>query len=157
MFCLQAGLYRYNNNNTVYMRGRFRHTRCLAWRIHCVSHCDRVTHICVSKLDHHWLIWWLSPVRSQAIIGTNAGIVNWILGIKYQLNLNQTIIFIQGHEFQNIVCKMQPFCIGLNVVNIACACRQLAYSMVVINKLRPRQNGRHFADDTFKRIFQWKC
>ena len=26
-------------------------------------------------------------------------------------------------------------------------------SMNNINKLRPRQNGRHFADDTFKRIF----
>ena len=27
------------------------------------------------------------------------------------------------------------------------------FYFVMINTLRPRQNGRHFADDTFKRIF----
>ena len=25
---------------------------------------------------------------------------------------------------------------------------------IIVNSLRPRQNGRHFADDTFKRLFQ---
>ena len=29
----------------------------------------------------------------------------------------------------------------------------LAHVYVILNTLRPRQNGRHFADDTFKRIF----
>ena len=30
---------------------------------------------------------------------------------------------------------------------------QSSYSWVLFNTLRPRQNGRRFADDTFKRIF----
>ena len=34
---------------------------------------------------------------------------------------------------------------------ISCCC--VALIMTSINTFRPRQNGRHFADDTFKRIF----
>ena len=38
------------------------------------------------------------------------------------------------------------------VVNSLCPC-QCLYSFWVVNTLRPRQNGRHFADDIFKYIF----
>ena len=31
-----------------------------------------------------------------------------------------------------------------------------SYPLVFINTLRPRQNGRHSADDTFNAFFQWK-
>ena len=37
------------------------------------------------------------------------------------------------------------------LVNVT-QCAQLTHG-VVLNTLRPRQNGRRFADDTFKRIF----
>ena len=30
---------------------------------------------------------------------------------------------------------------------------QVPYNIIYLDSLRPRQNGRHFADDTFKRIF----
>ena len=31
------------------------------------------------------------------------------------------------------------------------------YASSLFNTLRPRQNGRHFADDIFKCILKWKC
>ena len=39
---------------------------------------------------------------------------------------------------------------GLNQTSIVL---QTAFQMIFLNTLRPRQNGRRFADDTFKRIF----
>ena len=37
--------------------------------------------------------------------------------------------------------------------NRRCMARTLGQYLICLNTMRPRQNGRHFADDTFKRIF----
>ena len=45
-------------------------------------------------------------------------IVNRILGNKLQWNLNRnSYIFIQGIAFENAVCEMASFCLGLNVLS----------------------------------------
>ena len=72
--------------------------------------------------------------------GDNAvqNIVNLTLRNKLRWNVNQnSYIFIQENAFESGVCEMaailsRPQC---------------------VNTLRLRQNGRHFADDTYKRIF----
>ena len=43
----------------------------------------------------------------------------------------------------------QPGCLSVLII----ACWVSKHSLVVINTLRPRQNGRHFGDDTLNRIF----
>ena len=61
----------------------------------------------------------LSPVRRQAIIWTNSGILLiWHLGT----NFNEMLIEIQTFPFKKIRLKMssgkcRPFCLGLNVLN----------------------------------------
>ena len=55
--------------------------------------------------------------------------------------------------------KWQPFCLSLKVLNNSIV--MISHTVFFlkkmtdgwINTLRPRQNGRRFADDTFKRIF----
>ena len=80
----------------------------------------------------------LSPIQHQAIILTNWVIVNWTLRNKLQQNFNQnTKLFILENASENIVCEMAA----------------ISSRGRWVNTLRPRQNGRRFADDTFKRIF----
>ena len=55
-------------------------------------------------------------------------ITNWVVKNKLKLNLN---------AFENVICKIWAIMLRLQWVNT----------------LRPRQNGRHFADDPFKCIF----
>ena len=86
----------------------------------------------------------LLPGRHQAIIWTNAGIL--LIG-PLETKISEILIAIQTFSFKRMHLKMSstkwpPFCLGLNVL------RETAF-----NTLRPRQNGRRFADDTFKCIF----
>ena len=55
---------------------------------------------------------------------------------------------------------MKPtfFCLGIQQVAVQHCCHDTCQLLepleyVWVNTLRPRQNGRHFADDTFKHIF----
>ena len=68
-----------------------------------LTHCGRVTHICVSKLTIIGSDNGSSPGRRQAIIWTNDqcwNIVNWTLGNKFQWNLNRKLyIFLQENAF----------------------------------------------------------
>ena len=71
------------------------------------SHKDHVTHICVSKLSHHWFKQWLVawPVRSHDLNQCWI-IVDWTVGNKRQWNLNQnSSICIQENAFKNVVWK----------------------------------------------------
>ena len=44
-------------------------------------------------------------------------IINWKLGNKLQLNLNQNLyIFIQENAFENVIWNMARICLGLNVL-----------------------------------------
>ena len=138
--------------------------RCLIW----LPHWGRVTHICVSRLSIIGSDNGLSPDRRRTIIWTNAGI---LLIETLGTNFNEILIEIHTFSFNNIHLKMlsgkwRPFCLGLNVL------KEIVYSVYTpyfyiglhlaqpqikhgarFNSLRPRENGRHFADDVFKRIF----
>ena len=77
-----------------------------------------MTHICVSKLTSIGSDKGLPPVRRQAIIWTNAGIL--LIG---PLRTNFSGIFIEIHafSFKKMHFKMssgkwRPFCLGLNVL-----------------------------------------
>ena len=88
-----------------------------------------------------WVSQWLAQVtvvswRHQTITWTNA----WIL-LFGLLETNFSEILIKTHTFsfkkmhlKILSAKWRQFCLALNT-------------------LRPRQNGRRFADDTFKRSF----
>ena len=113
---------------------------CRQWVV-LLTHWGWVTHICVGKLTTIGSDNGLSPGHCQAITWTNVVIyyiVNWKLRNKFQYDFNQNSNnFIEENTFGNVVCEMlsissRPQC---------------------VNTLRPRQNGRHFADDPFKRIF----
>ena len=78
----------------------------------------RGTHICVSELTIIGSDNGLSPIRRQAIIWTNAGIL-----LIRTLGINFNEILIQIHTFDNkkmhlkmSSAKCQPFCLGLNVL-----------------------------------------
>ena len=104
----------------------------------------------------------LSPGRRQAIIRTNAGIL--LIGPP-GTNFGEILIGIQIFSIKEIQLKMssakwRPFCLGLSglkesiKVNLT---REFSgstgWQVYATFKLRPRQNGRLFADDVFKGIF----
>ena len=72
------------------------------------THWGRATHICVGNLTIIGSDNGLAPDRRQAIIWTNAGIL--LIG---PLRIN---VFIQENAFENVVWKMRPFYLGLNVL-----------------------------------------
>ena len=83
-----------------------------------LTHWGRVTHICVSKLYIVASDNGLSPVRRQAIIWTNAGIL--LIG-PWGKNFSEILIDIHTFSFKKIDLKMssakwRPFCLGLNVL-----------------------------------------
>ena len=90
-------------------------TNC--WQL---THWDRMTHICVSKLTIIGSDNGLSPVRCQAIIWTNAGIL--LIG-PLGTSCNETSIEIHTFSFKKIHLKLSsgkwlPFCLGLNVLMV---------------------------------------
>ena len=84
-----------------------------------LTHCGRVTHICVGKLTIIDSDNGLSPGRRQAIIWTNAGIL--LIG-SLGTNFNEILIGVQTFSFKKMHLKMSsakwcPFCLGLNVLS----------------------------------------
>ena len=83
-----------------------------------LTHWDRVTHICVSKLTSVGSDNGLSPSRRQVIILTNTGIL--LIG-PLGTNFSETLIEIHIFPFKKMHSKMssgkcRPFCLGLNVL-----------------------------------------
>ena len=84
------------------------------------THWGRVTHLCVGKLTIIGSDNGLSPVRRQAIIWTNAGILLiGPLGTKF----NQIVIAIHTFSFTKMHLKLssakwRPFCLGLNMLTL---------------------------------------
>ena len=83
---------------------------------------------------------------NQALISAHHGhylnqcwrIPNWTQRNKFQWNFNQnSTIFLNQNGFRYAIWKMADFLSWL----------------LCVNTLRPRQNGRYFADDIFKCIF----
>ena len=86
-----------------------------------LTHCRRVTHICVSKLTiigsyNQWLATWPAPSH---YLNPCCSIVNWTFRNKLQWYLNRILyIFIQEKAFENVVWKMatimsRPQCVNL--------------------------------------------
>ena len=85
---------------------------------HLLTHCGRVTHICVSKLTIIGPDNGLSPGRRQTIVWTNAGIL--LIG-PLVTNFSEILIKIHTFLFKKMHFKMssgklRPFCLGLDVL-----------------------------------------
>ena len=99
----------------------------MKWRpfrsgFHLLTHCGRVTHICVSNLTIIGSDNGLSPGRCQAIIWTNAGIL--FIG-PLGTNFSEILIEILTISFKKMRLKVssgkwRPFCFGLNVLTNSC-------------------------------------
>ena len=76
--------------------------RLLGWLI-ALSHCGRVTHICVSKLAIIGSNNGLSPDRRQAIIWTNAGLL--LIG-PLGTNFSEILIEILTFSFKKMCLKV---------------------------------------------------
>ena len=84
------------------------------------THWGRVTHICVGKLTIIASDYGLSPVRHQAIIWTNAGI---LLIQTLGTNISEILSEIHKFAFKEMHLKMSsgkwwPFCLGLNMLTL---------------------------------------
>ena len=83
-----------------------------------LTHWDRVTHICVSKITIIVSDNGLSPGRREAIIWTSAGIL--LIG-PLGTNFSEILIEIYIFSFKKMHLEMsfdkwRPFCLGLNVL-----------------------------------------
>ena len=90
-----------------------------------------MTHICVNKLTTIGSDNGLSPVRRQAIIWTNAGVL--LIG-PLGTNFNEILIQIHTFSFKEIHSKMpsgkwHPFCLSLNVLRL---CNSLACYIYIV-------------------------
>ena len=93
------------------------------WFMNCVyililTHWGRVTHICISNLDHHcfrqWLVAWPAPSH---YLNQCWNTVNWTPRNKLQWNIHlDSYIFIQENLFENIICEKASFCLSINVL-----------------------------------------
>ena len=97
---------------------------------------------------------WVHIVADQCSL-----VVNSTLRNKLQWNSNQSSqLFIHRNAFENDVCEMAGILFQgeMSWLNRWWS-RSLMYICVTwhhgVNTLRPRRNGRYFADDIFKRIF----
>ena len=84
-----------------------------------LTHCGRVTHICVSDLTSIGSDNGLSPGRRQAIIRTSAGILLIRpLGTNFIEFLVEILMFsIKKMRLKVSSAKCRPFCLGLNVLS----------------------------------------
>ena len=94
------------------------------WHDHVIfplTHWGSVTHIYVGELTIIGSDNGLSPVRRQAIIWTNAGILLiGPLGTNFSENLIEILTFsFTKMRLQVSSAKWRPFCLGLNVLNHA--------------------------------------
>ena len=94
----------------------------------------------VSESGQHWFkLWLVAHSAPSHYLNQCWVIVDWTRRNKFQWNFSQNIIlFIHKNASETNVCEMAAI---------------LSRGRWV-NTLRPRQNGRHFADDIFKCIFQ---
>ena len=117
--CILPGTLSEINEINEYLRGRHFHQFCT---IHgaLLTHWDRVTHICVSKLTTIGLDNGLSPGWRQAIICTNAGIM---LIRTLGTNFSEILCEIHSFPFSKMHLKMSSakwrlFGLGLNELKI---------------------------------------
>ena len=125
-----------------------------AYFAHLSTHWGRVTHICVTRLTTIGSVNGLSPGRRQAIIWTNAGILLIVpLGSLMKFYSKFRNLYSRKPNWK---CSLEN---GDHFISAPMFYRNPTnpkgsfYILKTLNTLRPRQNGRHFADDIFKCIF----
>ena len=71
----------------------------------CLTHWGGMSHICFSKLYHHWFREWLVAWQVPSHYLNQCWIIlNWTHGNKLHWNLNGNLyIFIQENAFENVV------------------------------------------------------
>ena len=107
-------------NHFCVMLGEAHHNYLAKSLLWWLTHCGRVTHICVGELTIIGSDNGLSPERRQAIIWTNAGIL--LIG-PLGTNFSEILIEIQTFSLKKIRLKMSsakccPFHLSLNVLMI---------------------------------------
>ena len=84
-----------------------------------LTHWGRVTHICISKLGHHWFrSWYFAWPAPSHYLNQCWNIVGWTLGNKFHWNLIKrynNISFKKIH-LEMSFGKWRPFCLDLNVM-----------------------------------------
>ena len=135
-------------------------TKYMYWAL--LTHWGQVTHICVSDLTIIGSDNGLSPGRRQVIIRIYAGILLIRpLGTNFSEILIESLLFsFKKMRLKVSSAKRWPFCLGLNVF-MPPICTHFWVDMkqygsqygASFNNLRPKQNGRNFADGIFKCIF----
>ena len=97
-----------------------------------LTHWGQVTHICVSRLDHHWFRWWLGAWSVPShYLNQWWKIINSNLRNKLQWNLKQnSYIFIQENVFENGICEMVailswPQCVNTLLMIMTLVCLSL--------------------------------
>ena len=114
---LLHGFIAYNSQCKLWLTHARKKFKCTSSRT-LLTHWGRMTHICVSKLNIIGSDNGLSPVRRQAIIWTNAGML-----LIRPLGTTFSEILIETHTFsfkemhlKRWSAKWWPFCLGLNVL-----------------------------------------
>ena len=112
-----------------------------------LTHCGRVTHICVNKLTIIGSDNGLSPGRRQAIIGTNVEIL--LIG-PLGTNFSEILIEICAFSLKKIRLKMSSakccsFRLGLNVL-IALVSTNSNNAPITIGPIRSQMSGTHFTN-----------
>ena len=90
------------------------------WKCQCLTHWGRMTHVCVNKLAIISSVNGLVLGRRQTIIWTNAVVIG-----PLETNFSGILIEINIFSFQKIHSKISsgkwpPFCLGINVLKLAC-------------------------------------
>ena len=115
-----------------------------------LTHWDRVTHICVSKLTIIDSDNGLSPGRRQAIIWTNVGIL--LIG-PLGTNFSEMLIEIHTFSFKKIHLKMssgkwRPFWLALNALTGSVLILVMGYRLFganhYLNQILSPTNGEQF-------------
>ena len=110
-------------------------------------HSASVTHICISELSNHCLIyfsWWLVPCFTPSYYLNQCWLaINWTPSNKPLWSFNQnTIIFSLKNAFENVVCKIlailfRPKCVdtrGTTRVSLG-GCFKNAFELSNLNSL----------------------
>ena len=108
----------------------------------------------------------LSPLLCQAITWTSTNLLSFgPFAILNGISISIWNFSLKKMYLKVLYAKCEPFCSGLNVLTSfwiqksSLFCLWVKVTMkywefaVLINTLRPGQNGRHFPDDVFKYIF----
>ena len=112
------------------------------------------------NFENHELIFQLYGKGFQELVGEWVVLIQWLWGISLYMTSAWWIIGHDGATTWKCFPHYWPFVRGINLDSLhkwPILWNFNIFSVISLNKLsntlRPRQNGRHFAEDIFKCIF----